>query len=206
MPGVEVRRGHQCPFGQRSKDAEGEGLVAKPTGWMSNCSEVLDAVAVECSNRNKPAVQHHGHVQLIGGRASAAERYPPRLIKAILRGLRKHFQTPAKALAACSAALATLVGSTAPEAEALQDFVSATAPTEAGFATAQTEAGSTAQTAAGSAAQDAGSTVPVAGRPVPRTGALDAGATVEEPEVEVTLGDWCRSEDRDYHDDHGRQT
>ena len=74
-------------------------------GWMSNCSEVLDAVAVECSSRNKPAAQHHRHVQLIG-RASATERYPPRLIKAILRGLRKHLQTvqaPAKALAACMA-------------------------------------------------------------------------------------------------------
>ena len=153
-----------------------------------------------CSNRNKPAAQHHRHAQLIGGRASAAERYPPRLIKAILRGLRKHLQTPAKALAACSAALATLVGITVPEA--FQGFASATAPTEAGFATAQTEAGSAAQTAAGSAA-------PVAGRPARQTatshrislGALDAGVTVEEPEVEVTLDDWCRSEGRDYYDE-----
>ena len=72
--------------------------MAKPTGWMSNCSEVLDAMAVECSNRDKPAAQHRRHVQLIGGRASAAERYPPRLIKAILRCLRKRLQTPAKAL------------------------------------------------------------------------------------------------------------
>ena len=26
MPGVEVRKGHQCPFGQTSTDANGEGL------------------------------------------------------------------------------------------------------------------------------------------------------------------------------------
>ena len=117
-------------------------------------------------------------------------------------------------MAACSAALATQVGSTA--LEALQGFASATAPTEVGFATAQTEAGSAAQTAAGSAAQDAGSTAPVAGRPAPKTatscrislGALDAGVTVEEPEVEVTLlrrlvqvrGPWL------LRGDHGRQT
>ena len=143
-PGVEVRKVHQCPFGQTSADADGIGLVAKATGWMSNCSEVLDAVAVECSNRSKPAAQHHRHVQLIGGKASAAERYPPRLIKAILRGLLKHLQTPARALAACSAELATLAGSTA--------------PTDAG-STARRDAGSTARTGAGSAAQkDAGST------------------------------------------------
>ena len=192
MPGVEVRKGHQCPFGQTSTDATGEGLVAKPTGWMSNCSEVLDAVAVECSNKSKPAAQHHRHVQLIGGRASAAERYPPRLIKAILRGLRRHLQTPAKALAACSAGLATLVGSTA----------SANPPTGAG-STAQTEAGSAAQH------EDAERTTPAAGSPAPQTatsrrislGALDAGMTVEEPEVEVTLDDWCRSEGRDYYDE-----
>ena len=199
MPGVEVRKGHQCPFGQTSTDANGVGLVAKPTGWMSNCSEVLDAVAVECSNRNKPAAQHHRHVQLIGGRASAAERYPPRLIKAILRGLRKHFQTPAKALAACSAALATLVGGSVAQQGATE-----------GFATPTTEAGSTAQTGAGSTAQeDAERSAPVAGRPAPQTatsrrislGALDAGVTVEEPEVEVTLDDWCRSEGRDYYDE-----
>jgi hypothetical protein len=192
MPGVEVRKGHQCPFGQTSTDATGEGLVAKPTGWMSNCSEVLDAVAVECSNKSKPAAQYHRHVQLIGGRASAAERYPPRLIKAILRGLRRHLQTPAKALAACSAELATLVGSTA----------SANPPTGAG-STAQTEAGSAAQH------EDAERTAPAAGSPAPQTatsrrislGALDAGVTVEEPEVEVTLDDWCRSEGRDYYDE-----
>ena len=28
MPGVEVRQGHQCPFDQTSKDAEGEGLYS----------------------------------------------------------------------------------------------------------------------------------------------------------------------------------
>ena len=163
--------------------------MAKPTGWMSNCSEVLDAVAVECSNRNKPAAQHHRHVQLIGGRASAAERYHPRLIKAILRGLRKHLQTPAKALAACSAALATRVGGSVAQQGATK-----------GFATPPTEAGSTAQ-------EDAERSASVAGRPAPQAatsrrislGALDAGVTVEEPEVEVTLDDWCRSEGRDYY-------
>ena len=49
----------------------------------------------------------------------------------------------------------------------------------------------------------------MAGRPTPQTatsrrislGALDAGVTVEEPEVEVTLDDWCRSEGRDYYDE-----
>ena len=140
---------------------------------------MLDAVAVECSNRNKPAAQHHRHVQLIGGRAGAAERYrryPPRLIKAILRGLRKHLQMPAKALAACSAALATLVGSTAPEA--FEGFATNGSGQHCSDRSGQRRSDSRGQRRA-----RRGSTAPMAGSPAPQTatsrrislGTLNAG-------------------------------
>ena len=91
LPGVEVRRGDQCPFGLASVDNAGEGLALKPTGWMSNCTPVLDEVARRCPNNYCAKSEHHRHVDLIGGkRAKMAERYPVKLIKAILRGLRKH--------------------------------------------------------------------------------------------------------------------
>ncbi len=97
LPGVEVRRGHQCVHGLRDVDDHGrEGPVKKETGWMSNCTEILDAVALLCPNGDlvargkKPA---HEHVLLIGGgRARRAERYPPGLIAAVLRGLRNHLR------------------------------------------------------------------------------------------------------------------
>ena len=94
LPGVELRKGFQCGFGQTAVDHQGPGLVAKPTGWLSNCTEVLDEVARDCSNHHEPPERHHRHVQLIGGKAKAAERYPPRLVLAILRGLRRHLQAP----------------------------------------------------------------------------------------------------------------
>ena len=58
---------------------------------MSNCGPILDEVARRCTNNYCEKSKHHRHVDLIGGRrAKNAERYPVALVKAILRGLRKH--------------------------------------------------------------------------------------------------------------------
>ena len=81
-PGVAQRRGHMCPHGMHSHDAQGAGLVLKPTTWLSNSAALLDAVALMCSGG-------HRHVHLVNGRAAAAAVYPERLCYAILRGLRK---------------------------------------------------------------------------------------------------------------------
>src|SRR4051812_33126989 len=81
--------GDQCPFGQWAEDADGWAVAKKPTRWMTNSRAVADAVAIKCSNEACPAEQGHRHVLLIGGKAGLTERYPPRLVTAILKGLRR---------------------------------------------------------------------------------------------------------------------
>ena len=90
QPGVRRIRCDQCCFGLKSRDELGEGFAQKPTGFMGNCEEILNELDQVCPNRYLPADQHHRHVELLQGRAKACERYPVTLIKAILRGLRKH--------------------------------------------------------------------------------------------------------------------
>ena len=85
--GVERVRGDQCPFGQQSWDREGQGLVLKPTGWLSSSPAVLAEVSRRCSNSTKTKPWHR-HILLEAGRAKAAERYPPVMIEAILRGIK----------------------------------------------------------------------------------------------------------------------
>ncbi len=88
-PGVVKVVGHMCAYGMKSTDEKGEGLVKKPTGWMTNSPYIAEQVSALCSNRWKG--QMHRHVHLISGRAKAAEVYPPKLCKAILTGLRYQF-------------------------------------------------------------------------------------------------------------------
>ena len=62
-----------------------DGLVMKETGWMSNAPELLVAVSKLCPNRSLPKEFHHKHVHLVGNnRAHHCERYPPKLVAAIL--------------------------------------------------------------------------------------------------------------------------
>ena len=86
--GVRVQRGDQCPFGPQVRGADGAtALVMRPTGWCSNCEEILDELGVDCPNRASAEVVHR-HTDVEGGRCSHAERYPVELIRAILRGFR----------------------------------------------------------------------------------------------------------------------
>ncbi|CAK0854151.1 unnamed protein product, partial [Prorocentrum cordatum] len=86
LPGVIVVKGSQCVFGAKSYWPDGsEGLVAKPTGWMTNSREVAKQVGVVCDGS-------HEHVHLLERRAKAAERYPLGLVKAILKGIRNELK------------------------------------------------------------------------------------------------------------------
>ena len=76
-----VYTGHMCQFGMKSRDEHGERLVLKPTGFMANSEEIGKELSKKCD-------RSHRHVQLISGRAHAAEIYPPGLCLAILRGLK----------------------------------------------------------------------------------------------------------------------
>ena len=90
QPGVRRVRCDQCCFGLMSQDEEGDGFAQKPTGFMSNCEEILEEVEQVCPNRlYDDSRYHHRHVELLNHKSKPLERYPVSLIKAILRGLRR---------------------------------------------------------------------------------------------------------------------
>ena len=90
MDGVECRRGDQCPFGPQVRGNDGaRALALKPTISVSNCVEILDEVCERCSNNCRPRREWHKHTSTLTGTCSHAERYPVRLVRAILRGLRR---------------------------------------------------------------------------------------------------------------------
>ena len=86
-PGVYRVRGPMCRWEMTSEDAQGVGLVKKETGWLTSSAELARILSGVCSNAagGRP---WHRHVQLINGRASAARAYPPKLVDAILEGIR----------------------------------------------------------------------------------------------------------------------
>ena len=91
--GMRRVRCDQCLFGQVSVDRRGHvGPARKATGFLTN-----DECIAEVLNRR--CYGGHEHIQLLGGRAKACERYPPRLVSAILRALRRSMQ-----LAGCGCA------------------------------------------------------------------------------------------------------
>ena len=83
LPGVRTIRCDQCYFGQYSYTNDGQWAYArKTTGVMGNCDEILDELGKQCPG-------NHFHQRLIGGRAIHCATYPPRLVAAIIRGLKK---------------------------------------------------------------------------------------------------------------------
>ena len=70
-------------FGMTSVDsAENVGPACKDTGFMTNDEHIAEAV-------NRHCFGGHDHIQLLSGRAKSCEKYPPRLVAAILRALRQ---------------------------------------------------------------------------------------------------------------------
>ena len=81
-----------CRFGMDSHVREKDGerrLVKKPTGFMTSARCLASQLDVRCDGG-------HEHVHLVGGRASAAQVYPPELCKAILRGIVRQKAVEAK--------------------------------------------------------------------------------------------------------------
>ena len=83
-PGFITRLGagartDMCAYGLRVA----EGLNKKPTQWVTNCKEIALELQRRCS-------QDHEHEPLMGGKAEKAAVYPPRLCRAVIRGLRKY--------------------------------------------------------------------------------------------------------------------
>ena len=82
-PSVGVTQGHMCRFLMTShveKRGGEEGLVKKPTGFMSSSACLLRELDKKCTG-------DHAHVPLVGGRAAGAQVYPQALCEAICRGV-----------------------------------------------------------------------------------------------------------------------
>ena len=90
MPGVQVVGGPMCRFHMKSADAQGEGYVRKETWWMTSSPELAAILDGRCSNDK--GLTWHRHIHLINGRAKEARKYPPKLVEAILHGLRRQLE------------------------------------------------------------------------------------------------------------------
>ena len=80
MPKVHRVVGNMCMFDMMQADGQGVARVKKPTGFMTNSQCIADRLSVKCSGM-------HRHIVLINGRAKAAEVYPDKLCKEIVKGL-----------------------------------------------------------------------------------------------------------------------
>ena len=77
---VETVKGDMCCFGMYQETERGMQLVKKPTGFMTNASELAKQLSKKCEGG-------HRHVNLINGRAKRAEVYPDELCHQILIGI-----------------------------------------------------------------------------------------------------------------------
>ena len=85
MEGIMKVTGDQCCYGLKSRDKQGEGLVRKTTGFMTNAPCIALQLQRKCPNRSGKV--HHRHVTLEGGRTKPAQVYPEGLCRAICQGL-----------------------------------------------------------------------------------------------------------------------
>ena len=70
----------QCAYGLKSKDKDGEGPAKKPTKFLTNSIGIRNELMQRCPGCSR-------HVQLMEGRAKAAQRYPQKLCRAVTRGI-----------------------------------------------------------------------------------------------------------------------
>jgi hypothetical protein len=86
-PNVFLVKGPMCRWGMKAIDRREnpprEGFVRKETGWLTNSpvlAKILEGGVDQCTHR---------HVHLIGGLAAAAAVYPPKLVSAVLQGIKE---------------------------------------------------------------------------------------------------------------------
>ena len=85
MNDVTTTIANMCEYNMTQNDEHGDAHILKPTKLMTNSQHIAAQPSRRCKRSNR-------HIPLIGGRAAAAQIYPPALCKAILRGLREHLQ------------------------------------------------------------------------------------------------------------------
>ena len=94
-PSVFKITGPMCNWGMMATDRRSDpprtGLVRKETTWMTNSPVLAQLLEGTCSNLR--GGEWHRHVQLIGGLAAGAARYPPALVEAVLRGIKEQMMS-----------------------------------------------------------------------------------------------------------------
>ena len=74
---------HMCAFGLDAEDAEGVGLVKKPTRILTNMPSIATALDRRCSG-------DHRHVHLVSGRAKGASKYSEEFCASIVDGIQTY--------------------------------------------------------------------------------------------------------------------
>jgi hypothetical protein len=85
LPGVYKVESPMCKWEMVAEDQQGVGYVRKDTCWLTNSPEMAKCIEGKCEGG-------HRHVHLINGRARAAQTYPPKLVSAILNGIRRELR------------------------------------------------------------------------------------------------------------------
>eukprot|EP00971_Amphidinium_carterae_P220004 4367367-Amphidinium_carterae.2 len=86
--GVQVVQGPMCRWKMQQEQNGEIGYIRKETKWMTNDPHLAQVLAGTCANFQADPRGWHRHILLVGGRARAAQKYPPLLVKAILRSIR----------------------------------------------------------------------------------------------------------------------
>ncbi len=89
VEGVYVVKGPMCRWEMQATDRrglQGTGYVKKMTRWVTNCWALAQLLEGVCEAESGGV--WHRHIHLIGGIAKQAQVYPPKLVKAVLKGLR----------------------------------------------------------------------------------------------------------------------
>ena len=89
-PGVGRVTADQCQFGAEVNFGTLRGSpIRKRTGFMSNGEEILNALRSQCTGKEgRCSRRRGGHHALVSGKiARSAARYPPGLVKRIIRGI-----------------------------------------------------------------------------------------------------------------------
>ena len=90
-----VVRGPMCKWGMTATDRrglQGTGFVRKETGWMTNHPGLAELLETECTNKTGGAHANARHIHLIGGIAQQAAKYPPQLVRAVLKCLKRELE------------------------------------------------------------------------------------------------------------------
>ena len=90
-PGVIEVLANMCKFNMKTEVKGEEGLVSKPTRFLTSSPEVAKRLAKVCDAECKAK---HQHIAIWGDRARKAQRYPPELRRAVVEGVRAVSSSP----------------------------------------------------------------------------------------------------------------